>query len=185
VTEFGVRKGIKKLIEDNSSSLLSGIIQQGEERYFSHVTTSAFTAPTGYYYIAITTTGSRYTSDSASRSTVRNPSSQHTHDVLIEIADSVVAQNIDDEIFEQADGDFRLLVERIVELIRSQVNFIEYEETDSNATDYGQTTKFRLSRANGEADRRVLVRNLSGTWQDAEQYEALGYCQISFSVEEC
>ena len=88
----------------------------------------------------------------------------------IEITDQAIVSSTDDEAYEQAHSSFRLLVDRINNLIRTQ-------------TWIGSAPKTALSRSAGIDDRAIQKDNLSGTWQDAEEnLWATLHCQLKFEL---
>ena len=167
MNEKQARLSIRKLLDDNSTTLLSGIIHFGEQREFVHLTTSSATPPTGYYYLAVLALTS--TSDVAG--SVNNPTPRMLvkHDIEIALVDYIDSVAAEVEVYEGMDQDFQLLGDRIVELLEA-TNFIVSDDGDS----------FRLDRTTS-----VIKTNQHQTWEDAQNWYAMLFANIGFTLIEC
>ena len=156
--EQPVLDALKTLISDNESTLLTGITFQGGQKTIHQITTSNLTPPSGYPYILIYCTEVLEESNlsTGASPTVRHPKRRAPYQIRIEITDQAIVRSDDNQAYEQSHKDFRLFIDRIVNLIRTQ-------------TWIGTSPKTQLNRSAGVDDRVIRKQNLSGTWQDVEK----------------
>lgn len=170
MNELAVRRTIKQVILANESTLIQGLELQGLPRNIHQVTYSTLTPPTGYFFLAISTTNDDTRNRSNFGRTTGLTMSEAVYNVNIDVSDYVVGTPGEDQLFEKMDAEFQLFTDRLVSKLRET-----YRLTDSS----GLT--FRLDN-----DRNVTKNNLGTSWEEAAQYHALLYCRITFSlIEEC
>lgn len=170
MNELAVRRAIKDLILNNESTLIQGLVFQGQTRYINQVTYSVLTPPEGYFFITVSVSRANTSTRSGfGRTTALSPS-EVEYSVNIDVSDYAIATFGENEMYEAMDSEFQLFTDRIVSLIRTN-----YWITDSTGL------KFRI-----DSERTVSKNNLSETWVEASQYHALLYTRISFTLlEEC
>jgi hypothetical protein len=170
MNELAVRRTVKDLILNNESTLVQGLIFQGQSRYINQVTYSVITPPNGYFFITVSVTRATTSTRTGFGRTTSVPPSEVEYSVVVDISDYAVATFGEDAMYEAMDSEFQLFTDRLVALFRSS-----YWMTDSTGL------KFRL-----DSERSVLKSNLSETWVEASNYHALLYTRISFTLlEEC
>lgn len=170
MNENAVRQAIKTLITNNASTLVTGLTFQGQPREIHQITTSLFTPPTGYYFIAISCISNIETIRTGFKTTAVPPS-QATYQMSIEVSDYAIATDSDEEPFEQMDTDFQILTDRLISLLREERWIVNTSKS----------TQYRLDN-----ERRITKNNLSQIWEDAAQYHAMLYCRVTFNlIEEC
>lgn len=170
MNELAVRRTIKQLINDNESTLISGLTFQGQTRAIHQVTYSSLTPPTGYFFISVTVSNARTRNRGGFGRTTAVPPSEAEYSINIDISDYAVSTPTEDQLFEKMDAEFQLFTDRLVALLRES-----YRLTDSS----GLT--FRLDN-----DRNVIKNNISTTWEEAAQYHSLLYSRITLTLlEEC
>lgn len=158
---------IKDLIVLNKDLLVTDLIHQGEQRELKVITTSSLTPPTAYYAVLITSSAS-FESDIVMGAQVginvrANKKRTAFYNIEISIGDEAVGDFQDDELFETADKDFQKLLNRIAELIL-------------NADKDGE---LRLGN-----DREIRQLNAVEDWLHADEYHAMLFGQLQFTVED-
>ena len=169
MNEKEARLAVKELIDTNSATLLSGLTHFGQAREFVHLTTSAITPPTGYYFVAIYVINSRQT---AMKIGTGNPSPipQIFHNMEIAIVDYVDGEDGETELYENMDSDFQILGDRIVNLLKEQLFIVS-----------SGGIKFRINRQ----EPTVTKTNRPVTWEDGDAFYAMLFADINFELEEC
>lgn len=169
MNEARVVASLKQLISDNADNLCFGLVHQEQARRFMQITTSNLTPPIGYYYLLIYVTDvAEKTQPSAIKNTARG-SRMTRYGIQMELADEAMVQAGDDEAYETMHNDFRVLSDRLAELIESNVRI-------------GTNPTLVLER-DSLNDRVVTKTNLSGTWTDTEGNGwASLYCQFTFGL---
>ena len=169
MNEKEARLAIQSLLNTNSSTLLSGISHFGQDRVFAHLTTSAITPPTGYYFIAVYAINIRET---AMKIGTNNPSPipQIFHNMEIALVDYIDGITGETELYEQMDSDFQMLGDRIVDLLKDQLFIVS-----------PGSIKFRINRQ----EPTVTKTNRPVTWEDGDSFYAMLFADINFELEEC
>jgi hypothetical protein len=174
VYEQKVLDSLKTLVDNNKTTLMTGITYQGAAKTIHQITTTNLAPPSGYPYILIYCSGVKEQSNLTEAPTVRHPRRKANYRIRIEVTDQAILVTGDDEAYEQSHRDYRLFIDRLVYLLRTQ-------------TWIGTLPKTQLTRAAGDNDRAIDVQNLSGTWQDTEMnWWAILHSQLSFElIDEC
>jgi len=158
---------IRALIEDNATDILDGIIVSGVQREFEHITTSPVTPPTGYYFVAIDAEPISLSEDSGPN--VLKGNKIANYGVVISIVDYIYGVRGETELYETMHNQFRDVADRLQELIYDQDTFISPDTTH----------KYTL------VDFDVDRNDLSTSWEDSENYQAVVGTEIRFELEEC
>lgn len=171
--EAAVRRAIKTLINDNGTTLVQDIYQDGIQKQIEQITTSVLTAPSSYFFIAISTTDVRdKVRTGFENSNASIPPSEAEYDLVIEVTNVATSSSEDDQMYENVDSDFQTLGDRIVSLIRS-TRWI---------TDSVTSQKYRLVGN----ERLINKTNLTSIFTEGSQYYSMLYSRISFTLlEEC
>lgn len=171
MNEGAVRRTLKTLLNNNKTTLVSGLTAQGQPRLFNQITTSTLTPPRFYYFASISVERVETELRPGFEKTASTGPSQAIYDIAIELSDYAISSSGEDQLYEKMDSDFQLFGDRVVSLLRSS-----YWMEDSTTN-----LKFRLFER-----KTVSKSNLSSIWTDAESYHALLYCRITFQlIEEC
>lgn len=165
LSELNLRVYLKQLLESNKSTLVDGLSFQGVRRQIHQITYSALTPPQVYYFVVITVRSDSAFNRSGFGSTKRVGPSSAEYEVNIEIADYAVAQPGEENVYEKMDADFRILTDRIVDLIRLQETF----EINNLI--------FEL-----DENREVTKTNLDTIWSENSSYHGMLYARIDFTV---
>lgn len=167
-----VIEGVRNFIETNEASITQDIVFQGSQKALHQIVGSNLTPPTGYPYILVICTAVREQSK-PQVSNMQQPSREAIYSIRIEFTDQALYTQGEEYPYQQMHDDFRVMVDRLINLIRVQ-NWVT------------TTPKLRLQRNDSENDRLVTKNNLSGTWQDTEgSWWATLHSQISFNLEGC
>ena len=87
------------------------------------------------------------------------------------VVDYIYGDFEDEELYEKADNDFTLLTDRLVDLIRTTVSTPIIDDSNS----------YKIPR-----DSQAITKiNRDTTWEDAEAYHAVKYCEITFNLQGC
>ncbi len=165
-----VIEAVRDFIVTNEATIVQGIVFQGIPKGLHQVVGSNLTPPTGYPYVLVICTAAREQSQPQVMNT-QQPSRQAIYSIRIEFTDQALYTQGEDYPYQTMHDDFRLMVDRLINLIRTQ-NWVT------------ATPKLRLQRQESENDRLVTKNNLSGTWQDTEgAWWATLHSQITFSLE--
>ena len=165
----GVKTGLKALLNDNSSTILSGITHQGQARRFAQVTRTILTNVEDTYFVLVNVPRSltRSINSDAPR---RQPASEAIYFVQLRLADIAEIQSGDVEAYETMALDFSTVYGRIVNLIKA-TNFITSDPCTI------------LARGTGASDRLVTTVDLSQPERDANSnLWAKLYVQIQFQL---
>ena len=171
--EGAARKAIKQFIAANQDFLLDSIVQQGNDRKIKHNTVSLNTPPTGYFYIATYCTApTLYSTHGKLKQVSSLVKAQYPTTIML--VDYVSGHAGEDELFEQAELDFLLFTDRLVNLIYETARF-----TDED------TNKCFTIEKSFSTDRLITKSNRETNWTEAEVYHAVKFCEISFTLEGC
>lgn len=165
---------LKTLIDDNASTLVGSLTQQGVAREIKHLTTTVLTPAREYYFVAIHHEETAEHSRTGTANSNQPPRAAE-YNILVHIEDYAVSVSGEDELYETAQQNFDKFVDRVVKLIKDQAWI-------------GTDPRYRLPRApDAASDRRVVRSDSLQAWYDeAEQYHAMLTSQIRFVLlDEC
>lgn len=123
MNEAAVREAIKLFIEDNSDTLLEDLNMQGRDRTLT-VARSLFTPPTTYYWTIVHCDAA----ETAQRHPNVRSSTRSTYQVIVELADYALPHVEEESIYEESDRQFRLLCDRLVNLVAVAEDFRDADE---------------------------------------------------------
>ena len=173
MNEQAILDGLKTLIRANEATLVQGLTHQGQPRAIAVLSTSIFTPPTAYYWVALECSTVPETSRSGQFITVEMPPRSVFYNAEIHCADYLIGVAGEEELFETMHNDFRTFCDRVSKLV-SDAHWIP---------DATSNPRVRLTRSrDAGADRRIEKTNTNMGWQEAEQYHALAYAQLRFTV---
>lgn len=191
MNEVACQRAIRKLIRDNQDVLVSGMVQQGEQRAINDIVLSVATPPTGYYYILIQVTQKTGSSFDGSAQQSK-PHRKAEYNCALHVVDPAIPSgDVGEEQYEVAHTYHRSLCDRIEALICGSyfpgggayaTYFVGYPacipDPDSNSV-------FKLMRARSN-DRSVRVVNMDTNWTEpgSDTYTPIFYSTMSFTMLE-
>lgn len=182
MNEVEAIEAVRQLINTNKTTLTTNLESQGIARTIDQVTTSVLTPATRYYFIAIYCSTPTETGLSQDR-TSKLPLKKVVYPITVEVADYAEANYDEEEVFEKADKNFRILTDRIVTMLTGTgvIAYTTLDEDDEPVI--GQ--RFVLERAVGEGNRTVSKMNTSATQVgENSNMEYLLGCKISFNLKQ-
>jgi hypothetical protein len=165
--ETQARLAIQALLKANESSLFSGIVAHGVQRSWQHVTTSALTPPTGYYYASVVAEEAPLKESSLGKNSIVSLVNGE-YQISVVIIDYIEGVTGETELYETMDAHFQIVTDRVKKLVFDTATF----------TNGGYQFKLVVPK---EVDKR----NTPVSWQTAEAYYAVLVTQISFRLVEC
>lgn len=174
MNETAILDALKSLIDDNKSTLVTGMTHQGQARAIEHITTSVLTPPVAYYYIALEINEVAESSKFGVFATAERPPRSAVYNCEVNVADYLVGVAGEAELYETMHNSFRLLVDRIAKLIEEQKWIPSISDSP----------KVRLVRSGTAGNDRAIqkVNTNQGWFDQAESYHALAFCQLRFLV---
>lgn len=161
------KKAIKVLIQNNSASLVAGLVSQGIERKLYHVSTSRGTPPRAYFYVSIHARPVRR----QVRLAIVNDSIEFyktVYSMEVTIVDYLVPEKNEEQLYEKATENADTFVDRIMALIEANPDLIS------------GSSKFKLvDPLNIEADISIV------NYEEAESYHHVYLADITFELELC
>lgn len=152
---------LRTLINGNTSSLFSGIVQQGQQRGFAHITQSTLTPPTGYYFLAMDI---KSVAPVAKLQVLDTTITAPLYTVELTVVDYLTPADNETELYERYHRDFRTVTDRLYNLL----------DTHQFTGQWRRPDQYNLTKQNQPIG-----------FEEAESYHAYATSTLTFVVEGC
>lgn len=193
MNEIGCQRAIKKLINDNSTVLVDGLVEFGQQRRIKDIVMSVMTAPRDYYFVLVQVNQKTGSSNFTASANENKPHRKIEYTCSLHVVDVAVQSGLQgEEPYELVHEHHRVLCDRIEALICGSyypgggtyaTYFVDYPTC---IPDPESDSAFRLMRSRGNADRSVRIQNMDTMWKDpsADQPTPIFYSVLNFSMIE-
>jgi len=176
VYEAAVKDALYTVINNNTSTLLSGLTQQGKARQMQIV--KEILAPAQYsYYVALAVENMRTWEDSGVHGTnAATGTFRAEYNCVVEVFEYARALPGDLHTYENAGEDFDLLVARVIKLLREQASF--------TSSVHGSHS-FKLGRLADPRDQRPINVEIADLPPTTTGGQPAFYARLLFTLTEC